>query len=53
MTSKSNPMRVPAAVAALALVMGLGACNTVSGAGEDIKQTGKAIEDTAEKSKPK
>ncbi len=43
-------------LATLALVLaalGVSACNTMKGAGTDIKKTGDAIEDTAEKSKPK
>ncbi len=30
----------------------LGACHTTAGAGEDIKQTGQAIEKTANKNAP-
>lgn len=41
------------ALAALIAALGLSACNTVKGAGTDIKKTGDAIEDTAEKAKPK
>lgn len=41
------------AFAALVAVLGLTACNTIQGAGTDIKKTGNAIEDTAEKAKPK
>jgi predicted small secreted protein len=41
------------ALAALIATIGLSACNTVKGAGTDIKKTGDAIEDTAEKAKPK
>jgi len=41
------------ALAALIAALGLSACNTVKGAGTDIKKTGDVIEDTAEKSKPK
>ena len=29
------------------------ACNTVAGAGKDIKATGQAVQDTAEDAKPK
>lgn len=36
----------------LAGALALGACNTVKGAGTDIKKTGNAIENTAEKAKP-
>lgn len=39
-------------LACLVGVLALGACNTVRGAGTDIKKTGNAIEDTAEKAKP-
>ena len=38
-------------LAALALILGaitITACNTVEGVGEDVKETGKAIEKTAE-----
>jgi entericidin B len=31
----------------------LSACNTVEGAGKDVKATGKAIEKTADEAKPK
>jgi len=33
------------------LVAALSACNTVEGAGQDIKSTGKAIERSADKNK--
>ena len=43
-----------AALAALAgIVVGLSACHTVEGAGKDVKATGQAIENAADKSKPK
>jgi predicted small secreted protein len=35
--------------AALALIAG---CNTVEGAGKDVKATGQAVENAADKSKP-
>jgi entericidin B len=38
------------AVAMLAILAG---CNTVEGAGKDVKATGNAIENAADKSKPK
>lgn len=41
------------ALAALFASLGLSACNTIQGAGTDIKKTGNAIEDTAEKAKPR
>ena len=40
-------------LAVLAAALGVTACNTVKGAGTDIKKTGDAIEATAEKAKPK
>ena len=40
------------AVLCLAGALSLGACNTIKGAGTDIKKTGNAIENTAEKAKP-
>ena len=42
------------ALAALAgIVVGLSACNTVAGAGKDVAATGTAIENAADKAKPK
>lgn len=35
-------------LAALFLAVGLGACNTVRGAGEDVESGGSAISETAE-----
>lgn len=40
------------ALAALMATLGLSACNTIQGAGTDIRKTGDAIEETAEKAKP-
>ena len=34
-------------------VISLTACNTVAGAGKDVKATGQAVEKAAEESKPK
>ena len=34
-------------------VLSLSACNTVEGAGKDVKATGQAIENTAKDAKPK
>jgi entericidin B len=31
----------------------LAGCNTVEGAGKDVKATGQAVENTADKAKPK
>jgi predicted small secreted protein len=39
------------ALAAIVLALGFSACNTIEGAGQDIKSTGKAIERTADDSK--
>ena len=39
-------------LAAMIASLGVSACNTVQGAGTDIKKTGNAIENTADKSKP-
>ncbi len=36
----------------LMLQGGLAGCNTIEGAGKDIRAAGKTIEDTAEKAKP-
>lgn len=52
MTSHMSLSRLVALVCVTAAV-GLSACNTVKGAGTDIKKTGDTIEDTAEKAKPK
>lgn len=38
-------------VATLLLALGVAGCNTISGAGKDIKSTGKAIERSAEDAK--
>ena len=40
-----------AMTAVFVLVAGLSACNTVEGAGQDIKSTGKAIERSADGAK--
>lgn len=38
-----------AAIFTIALLLGgLGACNTIEGAGEDIEAAGEAVEDTVE-----
>lgn len=38
-------------VSAALFAIGLSACNTIEGAGQDIKSTGKAIERTADDNK--
>jgi predicted small secreted protein len=40
-----------ALLASLALLVG--GCNTIEGAGKDVQATGQAIENTADKAKPK
>ena len=45
--------RLAALAALTGIVVGLSACNTVEGAGKDVKATGQAIENAADKSKPK
>ena len=42
-------LRIIAAALALAFVAG---CNTMEGAGKDIKSTGQSLEDSAQKHKP-
>jgi entericidin B len=48
---KAAPRLAVMTVAALVLSLGLAACNTIEGAGQDIKSTGKAIERTADDNK--
>jgi predicted small secreted protein len=51
-TSQNSLKRVVALIACAAITVGaLSACNTVEGAGKDVKSTGKAIEKTAHDSK--
>jgi len=46
-------LRKLAALAVIAgMAMGLAACNTVEGAGKDVKAAGQGIEKAADKSKP-
>jgi len=45
--------RIAALVALAGLVLGVTACNTVEGAGKDVKATGGAIEKAADDAKPK
>jgi len=44
--------RIAALLALAGVALGLAACNTIEGAGKDVKATGSAIEKAAEKSKP-
>lgn len=39
------------AFAALLMVAGVSACNTVAGAGEDVESAGDSVEDAAESAK--
>jgi len=41
--------RLTTALAAIALVLGLSACNTIKGMGQDIQKAGGAIENAAKK----
>jgi len=50
-TLRSGRQIVAYAAAAVLLTLAITACNTIGGAGKDIKSTGGAIEKTAEKSK--
>lgn len=43
--------RLLSTFAALFMVIGLGACNTIAGAGEDVESAGDAVEDSAESAK--
>jgi predicted small secreted protein len=45
--------RVAALLALTGVAVSLAACNTVEGAGKDIKATGNAIEKAADSAKPK
>jgi len=44
--------RLLALLAATAVASMLTACNTVEGAGKDVKATGQAVENAADKAKP-
>ena len=45
--------KLAASLALAALALGLSGCNTISGIGKDVKAGGQAIENAADKSKPK
>jgi entericidin B len=47
----ANIVRLVMACWAVAFVLGVAACNTVEGAGKDVKSAGAAVEDTARDSK--
>jgi len=44
-------MRIFAILALMAASLTISACNTVSGAGKDVKAAGEAVSDTAEDAK--
>jgi len=44
---------IAALLALSAIALGLAACNTIEGAGKDVKATGNAIEKAADSAKPK
>lgn len=51
---KKSPVRAIKALAGVALLMsvlGLSACNTTAGAGQDVAATGRAVTNSAEKVK--
>jgi len=45
--------KIAALVALAGFAFGLAACNTVEGAGKDVKATGSAVEKAADQAKPK
>lgn len=52
--TKGNAMKQILAIAVLGMsVLTLSACNTVEGAGKDVKATGQAVENAAKDAKPK
>ncbi len=50
-SKKSLSRATMIALGALIVAVGLSACNTIEGAGQDMKSTGKAIERTADDNK--
>ncbi len=49
--SSMSAIKALAAVGLLMSVLGLSACNTTAGAGQDVAATGRAVTNTAEKVK--
>lgn len=47
-----NKVKAIFAAALFVTAFGVAACNTVEGAGQDVKATGKVIEKTADQAKP-
>jgi predicted small secreted protein len=45
--------RLAQLLAIIGIVIASAGCNTVEGVGKDVKATGQAIENTADKAKPK
>lgn len=45
-------MRVTAYLLLLLFTLGLGACNTIEGVGEDLQAAGDTVDDEAEENKP-
>ena len=43
--------KIAAMMAAVAMLMGLAACNTVAGVGKDVQKAGDGIENAADKAK--
>jgi len=50
-SSGDNQMRKLMVLAALAVSLGVAACNTVQGAGKDVSAAGHAVSDTAQDAK--
>ncbi len=50
-TSTVRAIKALAGVALLLSVIGLSACNTTAGAGQDVSATGRAVTNSAEKVK--
>jgi entericidin B len=53
MTESEQTMKTVTTLIAIAMLAMLAACNTVEGAGKDVKATGAAVEKAADNSKPK
>jgi predicted small secreted protein len=51
--SRDKIMKTISTFVAVALLAVLAGCNTVEGAGKDVKATGAAVEKAADQSKPK
>lgn len=45
---KEEPLKSLVLLAWMALMLGLAACNTMRGAGEDVEATGEGVQDVAE-----